>query len=338
MIFLEENKENIHNLNFHNEDSSVLQNDQEKNDIINKIKFLLIKNRSLLNSPSIYDVSKQENKIEFNITNPKEKRVIYCLVNTVSQTCLVGETGSSLKKRFSNYKAKFNNPDYQPVSSKKRQLLEEIRENPHHFKLMVIDKVPLDSDISQKEKDWIQQIQSITSVYNDNKGGGGGRAHGEEKEFSYAVPLRGPLTPEKNHPIGIGPTTARRLDFGEETDSSLPVQFYRIKDVSQPSRVYVGVSGNPRRRFREHVRNAKKSPKKATRLVKALKDKGDFVFGIYPILNGKTIPCEKRSDFTFFSSAGEVEKHLIEVKSSCDQGLNSNKGGGGSLPRLACFL
>lgn len=318
------------NFDFCNEDNFNTEINEEIKDIISRIKNLITDQNYL----PVYEVKRENDRIQFEISSSEEKRVIYCLVNTVSQKCLVGETGSSLKGRFSAYKNQFNDPDYNPSSEKKRQLLSDIRANPQHFKLMVIERVPLCLDIGAQEQYWIQQIQSITSVYNDNKGGGGGRAHSEEEEFSYAIPLQGPLTPKKNYRIGVHVKSEIPKTFDQEIENETPIQFYRFKNLNNPSQIYVGLSGNVKKRVKQHLRNASV---KSTLLGKALKTKSNrMVVGVYPVFNGQKIPAKDKEKFLFFNSARKVEAFFIKRKKASTRGLNINRGGGGSLPRSAC--
>ncbi|MBA3721377.1 MAG: hypothetical protein H0W88_03150 [Parachlamydiaceae bacterium] len=268
-------------------------------------------------------------------------RVIYIWENTVTKQCLIGKSGN-FNGRVSGYKGKFND-----TNTKVSQFVKDVKQNPKSFRLGILYKLEKDEDLDDFESSFIKHKQKKITLYNGNGGGGGGSARKEEIKGFLAI-LSPTKSPSKSFPIVNGrvkwsPGTRKKL---KELPASKP-KFYRFKHI-ETNEKYVGNSVKPTRRAVQHLHNAKKwkamkledsSYTKGGKLSPALaKDSSKFVVGVYDNIfyeNPDHMESPKKKRLIVKDSSGEMERLLIEQMGSIENGLNSNKGGGGPIGKQA---
>jgi GIY-YIG catalytic domain len=287
----------------------------------------------------------------------KIKKLIYIFRNKVKNCFLIGKTGTSLNERISSYTTEFNKRGSEERVKKigRKTFLTDMKQHPEHFEVGILHVLQPEDDLNLFETFFIDCKRKISSLYNDHRGGGGGLAHSEENETTYAVPKSetAPFTPEKYYPYKkndqgcirpqLTPNFKQRIrDNKEETQEFA----YVIKKLDTEQR-YVGISGDPERRSREHAYKAeyfdpehhKYDPDRTDgRLHPAMaKDPEKFGIGLLPVQSMERINQEERDDYISLSGSAQLEKHAIKIKRSLAslQGFNCNEGGGGPISNSA---
>lgn len=294
----------------------------------------------------------------------KVKRLIYIFRHREKERFLIGKTSSSLNGRCSRYASLFNEEGSEKRAKQKgrKSFLQDIKNHHEKFDVAILYILkPQELDLDFFETGFICAYGKTYSLYNDNKGGGGGCAHNEEAPAVYAIPKPGttPFTPEKYYPYrkdsngNIRPQfspgfkqTLNRLKANLHATQELP---YAIKKMDTDER-YIGVSANPLIRPTQHAyaaeyydpENEKYDPtRKSGRLHPAMaQDPEQFAFGLLPVQSGESLDGEARENYVFLNSIAAVEQYAIEVKQSLvsQNGFNSNRGGGGPIARRATQL
>lgn len=283
----------------------------------------------------------------------KIEKLIYIFHNTKKNCVLIGKTGMTFGKRCGSYQKEINDEKNEKIIEKSgRQIfLEDIRKNPGHFQIGILYKLTEEEDLDDFESRFIQSKQKLHTLYNDNKGGGGGRVHGEESEMVYTVPnpATALITPTKYYPYKKDEEGHIRPQFtpGIKEFSKLEQNpsFYVIKSLGSPEKRYVGISINPVRRAREHgyhaeasdPENEKYDPHHNTGLLHpALAEYPEnFFFGLLPVKRIEETTPTRLKQTIQLTGISAVESFLIEQKEalSTQNGFNSNKGGGGPISR-----
>jgi hypothetical protein len=304
----------------------------------------------------------EKGKIKFSLPSQlgKFKRLIYIFRNKEKLSYLIGKTGTSLNVRSSGYAKDFNEIGSENRAKKegKKGFLTDVKQNPEHFEVGILHVLNDDDDLNLFETLFIDYKRKIDNLYNDHRGGGGGLAHSEETPTTYAIPKpeTGSFTPKKYYPFVINAHGRIRAQFTPgykkklrklRKKMELTQEFaYVIKNRNTGER-YIGVSGSPRRRSREHgsaaeccdPKNERFDPSRlGGRLHPAMAANPElFEIGVYPTKSIHVIDQENQENYLTFPTIAKVEQFVIKEKKTLvsQGGLNCNRGGGGSLSNSA---
>jgi hypothetical protein len=289
----------------------------------------------------------------------KIKRLIYIFRNRKKNCFLIGKTGGSLNSRMSGYVTIFNEEGSENRVKKKgrKSFLMDVKSHPEHFDVGILYVLQPDDDLDFFEIQFIKYKKRHDQLYNDNGGGGGGSAHAEEKYSIYALPKPEimQLTPQKYYPYTEGRGQVRlqwtpglkerikSLRAGLEEEQELA---YVIKNMETEER-YIGVSGDPFRRAREHgylteyyiEESDKFDPTRKTGFLhRAMAEEPEkFAFGVLPIQSVEQIDSNQRENYFLLEGISKVEQFVIQYKQTLisQNGFNGNRGGGGPIAKRA---
>ncbi|MBA2369039.1 MAG: hypothetical protein H0V82_08470 [Candidatus Protochlamydia sp.] len=299
-------------------------------------------------------------KIEFTI--PKElasiKNIIYIFRNKKNGRLLIGKTETKYSQRMSSYKTAFNS-DLTKIPKKitDKNFVTAVKENPTHFELGILYALKTGDVLNQMETNFINfKLAGGHSLYNQRKGGAGGRSRTEEQETTYAIPKDGPFSPKKYYPFHENEEGKIRLllspgfykNVNELKNSRIDEDqgfLYVIKELDTGSK-YNGATTqeNPEDRINQHLYKAQNHNPHHKNYIPNLKDgvvhpkigKNPTNYGanvlpvIYDITN---IPQEERNNYHISKTLSEAEITAIKLNKALvsQGGFNCNSGGGGPI-------
>lgn len=277
-----------------------------------------------------------------------EKNIIYIFLNKVSGKCLIGKTEQSFRERMCGYKAEFNRGV--AIDS---EFMSDVKSKPSNFRVGILYQLKPLEDIDLIEDGFIQHyLKDGKLLYNQKKGGGGGRAKLAELPSCYAIPAgEGFLSPEKNYRVircksGVSLDTSpgfyrsiqsERLRAREAGRVFGHVYRYKRLDDEIVTR-YIGMSGVAEERVPRHCWDAKRLDSKFYRDLEEHPEQ--FEANILPVqfIDPNRLTSEERVNYIFFEKLGEVEDFFIEKAKENGLVYNGSKGGGGPRARSLCQL
>ncbi len=317
-----------------------------------------------------FAVSCENHVVKFNFPANllKENRLIYIIKNKVKGRYLIGKTGNGLRKRCGNYLNEMKNFKDKGGNSGRQQFLRDFKANPTHFEVGVLYVLDANEDLNELETLCIDCKRLVLPLYNDRRGGGGGLSHAEENPLTYAIPRpeTGQLTPEKCYRyikdelgqirLNLTPRFKKKIQELMTQDPEKHQGFYYIVRHIKTGRTYIGTSGHPDKRVRQHgykaeygdPTNEKYDLDQLTgKLHEAMgEDPEGFEVGLLPIGPAEKISPEAVNQFIFLKTIQKVEEFLMYVKQSfAEQGGFNCQAGGGPIaafkrkgtPRRLCF-
>lgn len=276
----------------------------------------------------------------------KEAKVIYVFENKITGKSLIGKTGGKICNRVSSYLSRL-------ASSSKTKFLEDVRKAPDTFRFGILYSLTSGEDIDEYEKKFIEYKSKVIHLYNQRNGGGGGSARTEEVECEYYIPDPKTITPEKRYPFRVSPKGRIKPFYSPRAHKKMRAIkkassqgfVYSIRQQSTGKR-YIGASGTPLKRGREHgyaaeffcQENEKKfdESKKSGALHPQMgRSPQDFSIGVLPIAYEKSqLKGRRYKVLETVHSLGEAEKLVIGARRTLfPLGFNLNKGGGGPIVR-----
>lgn len=277
-----------------------------------------------------------------------EKNIIYIFHDVTFDKYLIGKTEQTFHGRMSQYSTKINGSD-----SSDSEFISAVRRRPSRFKVAILYRLKPAEDIDLIEDGFIQHyLRAGKQLYNQRKGGGGGRAKAAELPSFYAIPaVEGFLSPDKSYPVirterGLSVDASPGFKENIQRGRSLAKRegkpfghIYRYKREREDQTVirYVGMSGVVEKRVPQHCSNAKRHNSKFHRDLN--KHPEQFGVNILPIeyIDPKSLTPEERENFIFFNKLGDVEDFLIEKARGHGRVYNSQgKGGGGPRASSLC--
>jgi hypothetical protein len=301
-------------------------------------------------------------KITLNLPSSLHEvgRLIYVFRNRETGCLLIGKTAGSLNKRSSGYLTRFNELGSEDKVKKKgtKAFLKDVKQNPEQFEVGILHVLKPEEDLDLFESLFIKYKGQISPLYNENGGGGGGSAHSEENATTYVIPKEevAPFTPVKYYSYGrndegdirpqFTPGFKKRLRTIKDQLGETQEFAYAIKKMDTGER-YIGVSGSPRRRAREHAYAAEYHDPEHDKFDPTRKDGAlhpamaeepeQFGFGLLPIQSIEKIDPAERENFVLLEGIAHVERYIIAMKESLisQNGFNMSRGGEGPIAKRA---
>ena len=294
----------------------------------------------------------EKKQIRFSIPSKLStfRRLIYVFRNKENQRFLIGKTGGNLKERCRHYATEFNKPGSELRVTKlgRKAFLTDVKEHLEEFEVGILYLLHPKDNLNDCETRFIDYKRTVWRLYNDHRGGGGGLSHTEEKPAIYAVPMAetAPYTPEKYYPYkkdqkgrirpALTPNFKRKIQQEDREGFA-----YVIKKLTTEER-YIGVSGDPIRRSKEHgygaeycdIRSEKHDPSRTSGRLHAAMGRSPekFAIGLLPVQPENGVNKDDHDRYIYLEGIAKVERYSITLKDSIKNGFNCNNGGGGPIP------
>ncbi len=294
----------------------------------------------------------EKNKIRFSIPIKLSafKRLIYVFRHKEKLRFLIGKTGGNLMERCRNYATEFNKvgSELRVTKPGRKAFLTDVKDHPENFEVGILYLLHPKDNLNECETLFIDYKRTVCQLYNDHRGGGGGLSHSEEKPAIYAVPKAetAPYTPEKYYPYKMNQEGHLRPEltpsFKKKAQQEKMEGFaYVIKKLTTEER-YIGVSGDPIRRSKEHAygaeycdtHNEKYDPSRTSgRLHPAMgRSPEKFAIGLLPVQPASDVSEDDHDRYIYLEGIAKLERYSITQKNSIKHGFNCNNGGGGPIP------
>lgn len=257
--------------------------------------------------------------VEATSTIKKVQRAVYMFMSLSTRKCLVGVT-KNLQKRVYNYNSDING------RKKNNSFLNAVRKNPKDFNFSILEPLKPSANLQEKEKYYIQMLDSVKKGYNKNRGGGGAFATTQipsDTPVVYDTPQF--ITPEKKYPIVRGDDGNLKVEFdGTPTKAKRKLIYSLFEDDPTPSspsklrRHQIGFTTQVfSRRMSQHMSivNNENHPEASRHIYKSIRENPER-FSV--VLMHLARPGEDLAD---------LEKAAISLKK---HKFNHNKGGGGA--------
>ncbi len=302
--------------------------------------------------PSLWMPIKKNDRNNFTVDMPKDisrqSKLIYIFKNFRDNKVLIGKTGGELRKRINSHLTIINQYQAGDVS-KETEFVRDLSARCKDFALGILYQLKSDEDINLCEDTAVKAKIKFHLLYNQKSGGGGGIPRSEEIPSHFSIPAnpKEPVSPPSYSRIRIDQNGRIRPEFSELIvfeDITNKTCFYQFKNARDPTKRYIGVTNQFKKRILEHCysseehckKNEKKffADNKGSRFHKALgKKPQEFLVGLIPVSQDdpEKMSPNSRANRIFFTNSGDTEKALIRRKRALfsDGGLNQNEGGGG---------